>query len=499
MPLRCNEVEKQDQEEERKKIEERLSEAMMRECWKCKVKYFKEEGCNKMTCPRAGCGAKMCYLCKAQVTDYTHFYGQGGAPDKKRTCPLWTDNKKLHEQEVAKEAAKAKEELKRKNIHLVHDPTAGLAAPADGGVVGGNVAPDVGDVIAPGVPREILVRQQRQIEDLILHRGGPRIQPPHGMLWNRDPLGLQGGPVQLHGPGMRDVVMEQMHEVIRMREQQRANMRLLRQREQQALRAFERANRVIAAPPVPVPQPQAQLPPAPFQVFGNPQAVPEPLPFLDLVENHGRNIHIVQQQRMPFMAGPVHQVQQPFAPQPPRMVPAPPPVQPLPQRHLQGMPPAAGVQREQHHVARQQLQGQDHFARYQNMRQRQLTEAQRERERRNRDEAMMRLRRNRDEVLRRQRRFRENVEGRHEADRERRDRMAQVARANSGPRVQRMRAGEVRVERVPNTFQGAQGEQEAAAARPRPVTPGQEDAAQVQRDGGPQRDRDFNFQVILDM
>jgi len=192
VPLRCNEVEKQDQEEERKKIEERLSEAMMRECWKCKVKYFKEEGCNKMTCPRPGCGAKMCYLCKAQVTDYTHFYGQGGAPDKKRTCPLWTDNKKLHEQEV----------------------------------------------------------------------------------------------------------------------------------------------------------------------------------------------------------------------------PAPPPVQPLPQRHLQGMPPAAGVQREQHHVARQQLPAQDHFARYQNMRQRQLTEAQRERERRNRDEAMMRLRRNRDEVLRRQRRFREHGEGR---------------------------------------------------------------------------------------
>ena len=171
----------------------------------------------------------------------------------------------------------------------------------------------------------------------------------------------------------------------------------------------------------------------------------------------------------------------------------------LPQRHLQGMPPAAG--REQHHVARQQLPGQDHFARYQNIRQRQLTEAQRERERRNRDEAMMRLRRNRDEVLRRQRRFREHGEGRHErheADRERRDRMGQLARANSGPRVQRMRAGEVRVERVPNTFQGAQGEQEAAA-RPRPVTPGQEEAAQVQRDAGPQRDRDFNFQVILDM
>ena len=502
VPLRCNEVEKQDQEEERKKIEERLSEAMMRECWKCKVKYFKEEGCNKMTCPRPGCGAKMCYLCKAQVTDYTHFYGQGGVPDKKRTCPLWTDNKKLHEQEVAKEAAKAKEELKRKNIQLVHDPTAGLAEPAEGGNVGGNVAPDVGDVIAPGVPREILVRQQRQIEDMILHRGQGRVPPP-GMPWIG---GLQGGPVQIHGaPGMRDVVMEQMHEVIRMREQQRANMRLLRQREQQALRAFERANRVMAAPPAPVANPQAPLPPAPFQVFGNPQAVPEPLPFLDLVENHGRNIHIVQQQRMPFMAGPVHQVQQPFAPQPPRMVPAPPPVQPLhqqplPPRHMQGLPPA----REQQ-VVRQQLPGQDHFARYQNIRQRQLTEAQRERERRNRDEAMMRLRRNRDEVLRRQRRFREHGERRHERherreeerqiqEADRRERMAQLARANSGPRVQRMRAGEVRVERVPNTFQEAVQE-----ARPRPVTPGQEEAAQVQRDGGEQRDRDFNFQVILDM
>ena len=177
---------------------------------------------------------------------------------------------------------------------------------------------------------------------------------------------------------------------------------------------------------------------------------------------------------------------------------------------MQGLPPAAGVQRDQQQMGRQQLPGQDHFARYQNIRQRQMTEAQRERERRNRDEAMMRLRRNRDEVLRRQRRSRERFDERHrerrhernEAERQvqeadRRDRMAQLARANSGPRVQRMRAGEVRVERVPNTFQEApQGAQEA---RPRPVTPGQEEAAQVQRDGGEQRDRDFNFQVILDM
>ena len=116
-------------------------------------------------------------------------------------------------------------------------------------------------------------------------------------------------------------MLEQMHEIMRMREQQRNNMRLIRQREQQALRDFERvrANRVLGqqAPVVGGHINNINLPPqhplpaaAPFPgagVYGNPQAVPEPLPFLEVVENHGRNIHIVQQQRMPFIAGPAAQ------------------------------------------------------------------------------------------------------------------------------------------------------------------------------------------------
>jgi len=109
VPLRCEEVEKK--EETRKKIEELQSEAMLRECWKCKTKYFKEEGCNKMACPTPKCGAKMCYLCKQPVEDYTHFYGQGGSPTATKTCPLWTDSKQLHEEEIASAAAKAKVEL----------------------------------------------------------------------------------------------------------------------------------------------------------------------------------------------------------------------------------------------------------------------------------------------------------------------------------------------------------------------------------------------------
>ena len=35
--------------------------------------FFKEEGCNKMTCT---CGAQMCYICKAEGVEYSHFYGQ---------------------------------------------------------------------------------------------------------------------------------------------------------------------------------------------------------------------------------------------------------------------------------------------------------------------------------------------------------------------------------------------------------------------------------------
>ena len=85
-------------------------------------------------------------------------------------------------------------------------------------------------------------------------------------------------------------MLGQMHEIMMMREQQRNNMRLIRQREQQALRDFERvrANRVLGqqAPVVGGHINNINLPPkhplpaaAPFPgagVYGNPQAVPEP-------------------------------------------------------------------------------------------------------------------------------------------------------------------------------------------------------------------------------
>ena len=107
------------------------------------LQFFKDEGCNKMTC---ACGAKMCYICKAAIKDYDHFYGQvnmvipvayvscmvlkGGEATVTRTCPLWSDNKAIHEEALAKAAEEAREKLKQENVTLDIDPLKGIAKPA---------------------------------------------------------------------------------------------------------------------------------------------------------------------------------------------------------------------------------------------------------------------------------------------------------------------------------------------------------------------------------
>lgn len=72
VPLRCNEVEIEDKA--RKYIEEKMTQALARTCYKCNKSFFKEEGCNKITCP---CGANMCFICDKPILDYHHFRGQG--------------------------------------------------------------------------------------------------------------------------------------------------------------------------------------------------------------------------------------------------------------------------------------------------------------------------------------------------------------------------------------------------------------------------------------
>jgi len=70
--------------------------------------FIKEDGCNKMTCTKAGCRNVQCYVC-SKSCGYNHFDRpeRGG---KAGNCPLFDDVVERH----AKEVEKAETETKRK-------------------------------------------------------------------------------------------------------------------------------------------------------------------------------------------------------------------------------------------------------------------------------------------------------------------------------------------------------------------------------------------------
>jgi hypothetical protein len=72
IPLKCSEVEKKGDTANRLTVEEALTQARIRACPKCKTKFYKIEGCNKMTC---SCGINICYVCRKDITKekYKHF------------------------------------------------------------------------------------------------------------------------------------------------------------------------------------------------------------------------------------------------------------------------------------------------------------------------------------------------------------------------------------------------------------------------------------------
>ena len=189
IPLRCEEVEKDAEVRKRTYIEKKMTEAMIRNCWKCQKPFVKADGCNKMTCD---CGASMCYVCRQPVEDYKHFYGQRGLPQAGQTCPLWSDNNSIHERDVARGALEAKSEMDKENpeVKLKHDPAAGInLEQAAAGMQEPNPKKrkiDPNAQLPPGlvgvlpdnqVERQRMIREQERIEAVI--RGGARgLNPP---------------------------------------------------------------------------------------------------------------------------------------------------------------------------------------------------------------------------------------------------------------------------------------------------------------------------------
>lgn len=102
-----------------------MTQARLRECHKCKSKFYKTEGCNKMTC---GCGALMCYICREKIdpkVGYKHFCQHPRDPGKACAqcvkCSLFTNTEQddemaineVRKQEEAKLAAEGGDSLKR--------------------------------------------------------------------------------------------------------------------------------------------------------------------------------------------------------------------------------------------------------------------------------------------------------------------------------------------------------------------------------------------------
>ncbi|GMH54822.1 hypothetical protein TrST_g3687 [Triparma strigata] len=92
-PLKCSEVEKTSHAESRKKIEEAMTMARVRECPDCGKRFFKTEGCNKMSC---SCGGLSCYICREKLersVGYKHFCQVSGCDHSScGRCPLFSDS-----------------------------------------------------------------------------------------------------------------------------------------------------------------------------------------------------------------------------------------------------------------------------------------------------------------------------------------------------------------------------------------------------------------------
>lgn len=92
-------------------VEEAMSEAMVRKCNNCGLRFLKHDGCNNMTCR---CGNKQCFVCSKNVEDYDHFDGPG-------KCPMYCDADRLLKEDVNKARDDTVQKLRKTRSDLKED------------------------------------------------------------------------------------------------------------------------------------------------------------------------------------------------------------------------------------------------------------------------------------------------------------------------------------------------------------------------------------------
>ncbi|KAL5526297.1 hypothetical protein ACEPAF_8020 [Sanghuangporus sanghuang] len=122
LPKSCKEAEEDTGLNARHKVEEAMTEALMRNCPRCKKAFIKESGCNKMTCPN--CHTLSCYICRQIIKGYDHFdqrhpANMNGQPStSKQKCQLWDPVEQRHNQEVAAARERAIKEVENANPEI---------------------------------------------------------------------------------------------------------------------------------------------------------------------------------------------------------------------------------------------------------------------------------------------------------------------------------------------------------------------------------------------
>lgn len=109
LPKTCEEIKKDKKIDARHILEEAMTDKLIRKCNKCAIKFVKESGCNKMTCPT--CRHVQCYVCGKSVRGYDHFHNAG-------PCQLYDNTEQRHLDEVKSAEAEVRAKVLREHPEL---------------------------------------------------------------------------------------------------------------------------------------------------------------------------------------------------------------------------------------------------------------------------------------------------------------------------------------------------------------------------------------------